>query len=668
MPDASFPPGAVARLGSTAFRLAGRYGTVFLMPPDFRTYVVADDSERVYREYDLNTGEPIRTVLGPELYGRVVGVSGDGTRVAVVTRDGVRVVNVANQRVVFAPSPESGAAGFVLAGNGRRLAVMIRNPDTMQREADGDMEGVYVRSIVVHTLGPRPKRLELRPLVNFGVWGYFSADGRYFAVTGKWEQEFDGQSAPFDGPSVIQVWDVATGAEVLRLRPPDDACHPWVAFGGERILIISSHYRKGVGLYDLATGNLVRKYRSGLPVATRALSPDGTVLVELNETSNELVRRDAEAGTVIDRTKSPFGKLENRYTRHLAIRDDGTVTILQVVGQTVHAWTAPDGQALTQTIGGSVPISAITFTDDGREIRTAAREAVVRRWDAQTGELRREINLPAGVAERMAMVRFGPSDWLLARSRNGSAVYHLPTKKVRLTPPVYEEAPQCESLSVDGWLVSLPTHYLNETDSGVRIEHIVEGGRREIHRFDGANPAAAYDRGRVLLTYDDRDGKERTLVCFRIGRRRAEQVWCRQLPVGSEFQDTYAERARVDSSKVGFGLPEAAILCAPDGATALVVPQRERVPFLIDPSTGNTLSAWKMAVRGPHAVHPTRPILATATPDGDGLIMADWRTGDRLATVLEQCYPHALAWSPDGTRLAASLPDGTAWVFAPGSV
>ncbi|WP_439626156.1 hypothetical protein [Gemmata sp.] len=45
------------------------------------------------------------------------------------------------------------------------------------------------------------------------------------------------------------------------------------------------------------------------------------------------------------------------------------------------------------------------------------------------------------------------------------------------------------------------------------------------------------------------------------------------------------------------------------------------------------------------------------------LVLADWRTGVRHSVLMEQCYPHALAWSPDGTRLAASGPDGTAWVF-----
>ena len=104
---------------------------------------------------------------------------------------------------------------------------------------------------------------------------------------------------------------------------------------------------------------------------------------------------------------------------------------------------------------------------------------------------------------------------------------------------------------------------------------------------------------------------------------------------------------------------------APDGATALVVPRWERVPFLVDAATGAVLGRWASPAGWPHAAHPSRPVLATATADGDSLILADWQTGGQLAVVGERCYPHVLAWSPDGTRLAVALPDGTAVVFRP---
>src|SRR5688572_23112483 len=99
MSGPSLPPGAVLRLQGDSFQLSSPYSTVFLMPPGYRTYAASDPQERTYREYDLDTGRPIRTVLGPDLYHTDYRRS-DGTRVALATADGgCRVVDLADGRV-----------------------------------------------------------------------------------------------------------------------------------------------------------------------------------------------------------------------------------------------------------------------------------------------------------------------------------------------------------------------------------------------------------------------------------------------------------------------------------------------------------------------------------------------------------------------------------------
>lgn len=649
-------------LGSNAYRLADRYGELFLMPPHFRTYVASDQREKVFREYDVTTGEPVRTLLGPELFGHIAGPTTDGKFVAVSTQTGIKIVRLADQKVMHTVPHEPGSVGFELSGNGRRIATLIHNSGMAQREADGDMEAHYISRVVVRTLGPRPKRQEFRPLLNFALVAHLSADGKYLAITGEWEPEYDDQPRPFESETVVQIWDIAKGRELHRIVPPEGCRGAGIAFGEGVILVGGGHYAEPKALYDLTTGEFLCRYRSNIGRGAYTLSPDGRVLVGLDISADTLIRRDARTGAILSKTKSPFEKSDTLRTKDVAIRADGTVIVLQLVQQTVHLWTAPKRQALTRTVGGSVPIEAIKFSGDGREILTAGNERVVRRWDAKTGALVDEIQLPSDAYERMAVVRFGPSDWLYARSRWGGVDFNLRTRKRKLIDPTYEEATQCESLSADGWLVDLPTHIRNETSSGLRVGP-VGGDRRIIHRFDGSWPAAAYDRGRVVLMYDNRDQTERTLVCFRINGEQATQLWERFLPVGPEYPSSYEERRRVDSSKVGFSLPTQAILWAPDGSTALVLPQREQRPFLIDPTTGETLSRWQTAIRGPHAAHPSQPILATASSCGDALILVDWQTGERLTVLMEQCYPHALAWSPDGSVLVASGPEGNAWVF-----
>ncbi len=636
------------------------------MPPEYRTYVASDPDARVLREYDLSTGEYLRTVAGPDDFGEKFQPSSDGTRLAAGTRAGCRVVTVADGRVIFAPPADARECGFAYGGDGRRLAVMLRNPVTEGREGDRDMEGVYINAVVIYDLDGRAEPRVLRPLLNYNLHGRFSPDGRLFAVTGEWEPEEDDQAPPFSGAVPVQVWDAATGEEVARLPTPEalrDVSFDFMPDGRECHLGSEEGTVPG-GLYEMATGTPLCEYQAdwSRDRGRYVLSPDGLTVVGLLESSSAVVRRNVRTGAVIDVTASPFGKLD-AFLPDVGVRADGAAIILQVVNQAVHGWVAPPGRPLTRLVGGSVPISAITFADDGREIRTAGREGIVRRWGARTGELLAEISLPEAVAGRMALVAFGPADWALARSRDGTALFNLVTGEIRLTPREHAEAIQSQTLTPDGWLADLPTHFMGESDSGVRLRHLLAGDDRVIARFTGDSAAVAYGRGILLLMYDDRDKLGRTIASYRVTGDGAAEAWSRRLPIGPEFKRPYGMTPRFDHHKVAFDYPRSAILWSPDGASALALPRRECVPFLVDSVTGATLSEWSTAIVGPHAVHPHRSMVATATSGGADLIVADWRTGAVRAEVRRGCYPHALAWSPDGSRLAAAGPDGTAWVF-----
>jgi hypothetical protein len=301
------------------------------------------------------------------------------------------------------------------------------------------------------------------------------------------------------------VWDVATGREVFRYTPPDGERCDGVQFGGGTLLVTAGYPARPTVLFDLTTGEVIRRFRSTMTRGHHSLSPDGRVLLGLLDQTHELVRQDARTGQVIDRTRSPFGKLDNRYaTQCVNARSDGGVAVLQMCEQTVYAWTAPDGEPLTRHVGGSVPIQAIKFTPDGREVLTVGKEPVVRRWDAQTGNLLREIKLPASMKRRMTLVRFAPDDWLLAWSRDGGADYNLRTRKVNLSERAYEHAVWGETLSADGWLVTLTTHVREVAATELWVKRVASKPRLVIDRFDAMWPAAAYDRGRVLLVYDNR--------------------------------------------------------------------------------------------------------------------------------------------------------------------
>lgn len=652
-------PTSIVQIGGSEFRLPSRFTNVFLMPPDYRSYVAADVAARKYLEYDLFTGELCRTFLGPDRYGVVSRPSSSGTRIARQSKTAIEVIDLSDEKIVFMIPAGPDPVRFALAPSGDRLAVAVPNPETKQREADFDMEGEYVGAVVVHFFEPELQPREFRPLANFAANIEFSPDGRHLAVCGEWQEEYVGQPKPFAGSELVQVWDVATGAEMLRLILAEACSSAYVVFGGGFLLVNSAGKNRPFALYDLATGKQICEYSAGYPRLQQAvLSPDGNRIVGVHS-SGDIVRWDSRTGAEIDITPCPFQifpcsySVYDGFTREIGFRADGTIVVLRQVEMSVEVWAIPDGR-LTRLLGGTVPITAMAFAKSGREILTAAcRDTVVRRWDTQTGKLLCEINLPDDVATCcVSNVWIGPGGRIVAQSTEGLAVFCFDTGETRLTPTPVGEARLGKSLSADGWHVGLAIDRSQDWVESVRIEKVITGAFREVYRFDSETTAvaAAYDRGRVLLLYDDRQGERRTLVCLKVDAAQTEILWSRTLPIGPE------------SSRGSLHQP--AIVWSIDGTTALVVPNPNRVPFVIDAATGEALSKWVTAIGQPLAVHPSRPILATA--DGDSLILADWRTGTQMAVIHDRFCPHALAWSPDGAQLAASLPDGTARIFTVG--
>ncbi len=277
-------------------------------------------------------------------------------------------------------------------------------------------------------------------------------------------------------------------------------------------------------------------------------------------------------------------------------------------------------------MGGTAPVKAATFTANGREVLTTGAEPAARRWDARTGELLGEVRLPMGMADRMALVRFQSPELLVADSAFGGAEFNLRTRKARLLErsPFGEVAWEAfrsgDGWAVEFWAADAEARRLSQGRIELRLGRVGEAGRRTLVAFEADRAAASFDRGRVLLAYDDREGARRTLMCFRVTDTRSRRAWVRHLPVGPEFTDTYEDRRRADSSKVGSVLPEFAVLWAPDGATVLVVPGREQVPFLIDPGTrwgcGRRPFAGRTRFTRPgRSSRPPRPA-ATARPGG----------------------------------------------------
>ena len=226
-----------------------------------------------------------------------------------------------------APAPPAGPRVYVSDETGSRVVVV--DPATRQ----------IVRSIDV---GKRPRGIAV------------SLDGRqiYVALSG----------SPIAGP----------GVDESKLPPADRAAD-------------------GIGVIDLASSTLVRKYQSGQDPEAFALSKDGRMLFISNEETAELSALDLESGTIKTRVKvgeEPEGVTTRPDGRVVYVTCEGTN---EVVGIDVASL-----KAITRIPTGPRPRS-IAFDRAGRTgFVTAENSASLTIFDTATHKVTKTLPLPKG--------------------------------------------------------------------------------------------------------------------------------------------------------------------------------------------------------------------------------------------------------------------------------
>ena len=226
-----------------------------------------------------------------------------------------------------APAPPAGPRVYVSDETGSRVVVV--DPATRQ----------VVRSIDV---GKRPRGIAA------------SLDGRliYVALSG----------SPIAGP----------GVDESKLPPADRAAD-------------------GIGVIDLASGTLVRKYQSGQDPEAFALSNDGRMLFISNEETAELSALDLASGTITARVKvgdEPEGVTTRPDGRIVYVTCEGTN---EVVGIDVASL-----KVVARIPTGPRPRS-IAFDREGRTgFVTAENSASLTIFDTATHQVTSTLQFPKG--------------------------------------------------------------------------------------------------------------------------------------------------------------------------------------------------------------------------------------------------------------------------------
>jgi WD40 repeat protein len=507
------PEGAVARLGSLRYRLAGSSSYSVALSPDGKMLAVGASAGLTGSSitlFEANTGRVLRRLPGHAHVVRGLAFSPDGKLLASGGGDG-RValwdlqsgrelwrVESGGDSLAFFPDGKVLAAeegrgvrlfdvnpvrrGLLLEGHTDRVMAVAVAPDGKSL-ASAAMDG----TVRVWDAAAGKERLRLNTPPKYGLALAYSPDGKALAC------------ATFDGR--LLVWDAASGRERWAVQSPDDALQN-VVFAPDGSELYTA--RGTVRAWDAATGKELRHAGvGGQDVFRLALSPDGRLLygivrdgvVRLWETKKMAARAipDGHAAGV----------------QSLAVAADGR-TVATADGVAVRLWDAATGRQRHRI---AAPGSQhVAFAPDGRSLAASGAWGAVTLWDAATGERRG----PDFKASAGGPVAFLGDKWLasatldariealeVASGRRGPHVFEAEVNRVTSTigtPVPFVVAP-------DGRTVAAPTQtpdpapvQLWDALSGEKKAKTALPGRPLAFSPDGALLALATADGLALVS------------------------------------------------------------------------------------------------------------------------------------------------------------------------
>ncbi|MBC7870339.1 MAG: AAA family ATPase, partial [Chitinophagaceae bacterium] len=379
--------------------------------------------------WDLETGEEARRFYGHTDIISGVAFSPDGRTIISSSWDRtLRLWNVANgievaQYEVFADR----LLNVAISPDGQYALVPSGNLGG--NEIESELDNSKDTSVWLVDL---QSRNEVRRFTGSQDWVWSMS----ISPNGELAASGSGPLRPPITDSSVRIWEIASGEVIHRMTGHIDTVEG-VEFSPDGQTILSGGWDGYVILWDVATGEEIRRFRNGERshsgrVTNVAYSPDGTTAASCDSdgliilwdvaTGDEILRFEGHEGEVGNIAFSPDGAQlasasDDRTVRlwdvatgseirrfgtngiahddtgnDVAFSPDGTLLLSSSWDSTIRLWDVATAMLIRRIEGHNGPTFGLAFSPDGQVFVSTSSDTTVRMWDIASGQEIRRLN------------------------------------------------------------------------------------------------------------------------------------------------------------------------------------------------------------------------------------------------------------------------------------